>query len=339
MEHGEDDDRKQSTLGNRTPVVGQQDTTQTSTAVWPSWEPAGVLLDALQRQRTDRDWLQGSFAPTPAREPVRLSQDAALLGTQHHDLSSMRTRLALPPVNSRPSPYSPAAQYFELASTQAEIQSQQPLLQLLRAREADRLALMHHQVQTQAHPQPQYTLAHAGQGLQRFPGYNSGFEAGIPIGSRPTMQPSTQSTDTCLREQVLREKALSRTDDDEAPPPLEPRRRTIAFPEKLHKLLLDCEVDQQTHIASFVPNGLAFQVHDEEAFVKDIIPKYFRIHNMGSFRRQLYLYGFTKYREGKATGYVHPHFQRSRPDWLSSIRRTYNKPEDAQGQKKRKAES
>ena len=111
------------------------------------------------------------------------------------------------------------------------------------------------------------------------------------------------------------------------PPPVElrePRRKAI-FPEKLHKLLLDLEASNQTHIASFTPSGRAFQVHDEEVFLNDVLSKHFRIKTMTSFRRQLYLYSFTKYREGNVSGYVHPYFQRDHPEWLSSIHRTYTK--------------
>ena len=124
--------------------------------------------------------------------------------------------------------------------------------------------------------------------------------AAAPAGSSPSRQPAPSQ-----------------------PPQL---RTSVAFPENLHQLLRDCEDRNQTHIISFNPDGDSFQVHDPDAFASDIAPLYFKSRNFLSFKRQLYLYGFTNFRnpgEKQSSGFAHPHFHRDHPEWLPSIRRTY----------------
>lgn len=105
-------------------------------------------------------------------------------------------------------------------------------------------------------------------------------------------------------------------------------RPGLAFPEKLHQLLLDCERNNQMHIISFVADGQAFDIHDETAFLNEVAPRYFKVTSLSSFQRQLYLYGFSKFRDPGAKhsqGYAHPNFLRDRPDMLPTIRRSYKK--------------
>ena len=93
------------------------------------------------------------------------------------------------------------------------------------------------------------------------------------------------------------------------------------FPVKLFRLLLQAERENMEDVICFSHNGLAFHIHDRHRFASELIPQYFRHNSMASFRRQLYLYGFTKVEHGR--GYRHDLFRKSRPDLLPLIRRRY----------------
>eukprot|EP00934_Nitzschia_sp_Nitz4_P006899 Nitzschia sp. Nitz4//scaffold26_size159584//145502//146642//NITZ4_002519-RA/size159584-snap-gene-0.49-mRNA-1//-1//CDS//3329545166//6889//frame0 len=62
--------------------------------------------------------------------------------------------------------------------------------------------------------------------------------------------------------------------------------RTAQFPWKLHRLLEDSEVAGFDHIVSWMPNELAFRVHQNDLFVKQVLPLYFRQTQYKSFQRQ-----------------------------------------------------
>lgn len=64
------------------------------------------------------------------------------------------------------------------------------------------------------------------------------------------------------------------------------------FPWRLHEILEEVEEKKLDHIVSWLPNGLAFQVHCQQSFSDVIIPMFFRHSRYKSFQRQLYLYGF-----------------------------------------------
>ena len=65
------------------------------------------------------------------------------------------------------------------------------------------------------------------------------------------------------------------------------RGRTSTFPQSLHQMLSDLEKGGRTHIASFVYDGRAFQIHNPDLFVKECIPKYFKMSSLSSFQRQV----------------------------------------------------
>lgn len=78
------------------------------------------------------------------------------------------------------------------------------------------------------------------------------------------------------------------------------------FPEKLMRLLNECEAAGRTDVVSWIANGRAFAIHKPDKFFKEIVPLYFRQSRLSSFKRQLNLYGFELINSGPARGgYYH----------------------------------
>jgi hypothetical protein len=70
-------------------------------------------------------------------------------------------------------------------------------------------------------------------------------------------------------------------------------------------MLEDVEETGDASIVSFLPHGRAFKVHDVEAFVQKILPRYFNQNAWHSFTRQLSLYGIQKVKNGRHVAYYH----------------------------------
>ncbi|CAN0180960.1 unnamed protein product, partial [Ectocarpus sp. 6 AP-2014] len=71
-------------------------------------------------------------------------------------------------------------------------------------------------------------------------------------------------------------------------------------------------------------SGKAFRIGDSEKFCKEIMPRFFKQNKYSSFQRQLNLYGFRKLVRGnEAGGYMHPLFERGKPEQLSQVRRGF----------------
>jgi hypothetical protein len=97
---------------------------------------------------------------------------------------------------------------------------------------------------------------------------------------------------------------------------------TEPFPEKLHRMLREIDEEGDDDIVSFYLHGRAFGIHDQDRFVKEIMPKYFKQTRLSSFQRQLNLYGFTRIGNGPdAGGYFHELFLKRRPTLCSYMRR------------------
>lgn len=107
--------------------------------------------------------------------------------------------------------------------------------------------------------------------------------------------------------------------------------RHEAFPQKLYRLLEETVKQDQSNIISFTRSGLAFRVHNPDAFARIIAPRYFRHNQYHSFQRQLNKYGFERIHCGPEIGaYTHPLFQQDRPDLLQQFRRSVDaKAEEA----------
>mmetsp|Transcript_31320 Transcript_31320/g.71630 ORF Transcript_31320/g.71630 Transcript_31320/m.71630 type:complete len:318 (-) Transcript_31320:97-1050(-) len=115
------------------------------------------------------------------------------------------------------------------------------------------------------------------------------------------------------------------------------RWKSMYFPDKLHRLLLDAESDGNQEIVSFLPQGHAFVIKHAKHLEARILHRYFRVSCIQSFRRQLNLYGFFKIRRGADKGcYYHPCFMRNRPEKGFGITRSNSKqPKQKQKEKEK----
>lgn len=89
----------------------------------------------------------------------------------------------------------------------------------------------------------------------------------------------------------------------------------LQFPWKLHVLLDEAEEGDFHNIVSWLPNGIAFKVHNKERFSDEVLPKYFTSSKFKSFQRNLNLWGFrTQTKEPGRGAIYHPLFQRGQSD-------------------------
>jgi HSF-type DNA-binding len=103
-----------------------------------------------------------------------------------------------------------------------------------------------------------------------------------------------------------------------------PRRkvgRPSAFPQKLYRMLMEIHLNLHgsslRDIIGFVPDGSGFVIHDTEAFVKQVLPQYFKMSSFSSFQRQLQLYNFKRLRNGGP--YCHPLFHRDQSEKVDKM--------------------
>jgi len=94
------------------------------------------------------------------------------------------------------------------------------------------------------------------------------------------------------------------------------------FPEKLHRMLQECQEKDESDVISFFAHGRAFKIYHVERFTREIMPRYFKQSRLSSFQRQLNLYGFTRITVGPdAGGYYHELFLKGRPALAIHMRR------------------
>eukprot|EP00934_Nitzschia_sp_Nitz4_P007165 Nitzschia sp. Nitz4//scaffold185_size43419//24103//25634//NITZ4_007303-RA/size43419-augustus-gene-0.65-mRNA-1//1//CDS//3329539715//7155//frame0 len=99
-------------------------------------------------------------------------------------------------------------------------------------------------------------------------------------------------------------------------------KSTLSFPLKLRHMLQEAEDQDMAHIVSWEMEGTAFRVHLPDEFVAQIMRRWFNQTKYKSFQRQLNLYGFSRITRGPQKGcYLHPLFQRAKPDLANGIAR------------------
>lgn len=96
------------------------------------------------------------------------------------------------------------------------------------------------------------------------------------------------------------------------------------FPQKLHRMLSELAKNEGgIDVASFLPHGRAFVIHNPKKFATEVMPKYFRMSRFSSFQRQLNLYDFRRIADGVDKGaYYHELFLDRRPALCTQMKRT-----------------
>jgi len=95
---------------------------------------------------------------------------------------------------------------------------------------------------------------------------------------------------------------------------------------KFLKALMDLLSQEDPEIVTWLPSGTAFIVRDRKKFVEMVLPRYFKQTKIGSFFRQLNMYGFRCIVDGPYMGaYHHELFVRDKPHLCSTIQRTTEK--------------
>lgn len=91
------------------------------------------------------------------------------------------------------------------------------------------------------------------------------------------------------------------------------------------KMLLQIELDGNTSIVSWLPNGKAFKVHNKAAFSENLMPTYFKTNKYKSFHRNLNLWGFESIVSGPNKGVIfHPWFVRGQPSLCHQMSRKHS---------------
>ncbi|KAL9187004.1 hypothetical protein ACHAXT_010724 [Thalassiosira profunda] len=98
-------------------------------------------------------------------------------------------------------------------------------------------------------------------------------------------------------------------------------KRARTFPDTLRELLEDPEIAPS--IASWLPSGDSFAIHDAARFQSVVLPKYFRKVIFRSFVRKLNRWGFRTVKRsvsGCESTFEHPSFRRDRPELATQMR-------------------
>mmetsp|Transcript_37500 Transcript_37500/g.63848 ORF Transcript_37500/g.63848 Transcript_37500/m.63848 type:complete len:339 (-) Transcript_37500:575-1591(-) len=110
------------------------------------------------------------------------------------------------------------------------------------------------------------------------------------------------------------------------------------FPFKLYDMLEYASDTEYCSSVSWVKDGRAFIIHNKDAFLEYVVPKFFNQTKFRSFTRQLNLWGFT--RLGMKGAWQHEHFIRGNIERIHSIQRVETKNDKPRAQtQKRKSKS
>lgn len=97
----------------------------------------------------------------------------------------------------------------------------------------------------------------------------------------------------------------------------------IPFPWKLHEMLEAADVQGFDSVVSWLPDNNSFKVHNQQAFVSQVMPRFFKQSMYKSFQRQLNMWGFdrlTTAGPGRG-GYSHESFVRGNPSLCRHMKR------------------
>mmetsp|Transcript_8301 Transcript_8301/g.12073 ORF Transcript_8301/g.12073 Transcript_8301/m.12073 type:complete len:431 (-) Transcript_8301:614-1906(-) len=93
---------------------------------------------------------------------------------------------------------------------------------------------------------------------------------------------------------------------------------SLTFPRKIMEIL----ANEDPNIVGWLPSDMCFIILDDDAFVQEILPKYFQHTKITSFQRQLNLYGFRRIAKGPEAGaYRHELFRKDLPDLCLQMKR------------------
>merc|ERR1712157_348009 len=147
-----------------------------------------------------------------------------------------------------------------------------------------------------------------------------GNKVGINNQSTPKLHTDLNKKKTNPDEISTLEMHDERTSDNETTltSRVQKKPKVIKFPIKLFEMLQKCEMNGDSSIISWLPNGMGFKVHNKNDLER-ILPKYFS-HPIQrrSFFRQINIYGFKRVRDGE---YFHKSFRRDHPELLDMIER------------------
>lgn len=100
------------------------------------------------------------------------------------------------------------------------------------------------------------------------------------------------------------------------------KKMSSQFPSILREMLERADTDGHASVVSWLPHGRAFKIHDEEKFMAEVAPLFFRATKMRSFHRQLYFWSFQRVTTGvDRDAWFHECFVRDSPmDMLRMVR-------------------
>lgn len=99
------------------------------------------------------------------------------------------------------------------------------------------------------------------------------------------------------------------------------KKKESSFLWKIHEILEEMSKEQKEHIVSWSPRGTSFKVHNPEAFVQEVMPRYSTATQFRSFEKMLNLYDFKKLKGGpQRGGYQHPLFRRDNRELCKKIK-------------------
>jgi hypothetical protein len=100
------------------------------------------------------------------------------------------------------------------------------------------------------------------------------------------------------------------------------KSRGLGFPLQLHVVLDSVETEGLDSIVSWLPDNSGFKVHCPDAFVAQVMPRFFNQSKYKSFQRQLNIWGFQRVQGGPGAGsYRHHSFVRGKPSRCCEMKR------------------